>query len=132
MSMKRFASKLTYANVTATIALFLALGGASYAATQLPKNSVGAKQLKKGAVTPAKLSKASTAVLAGPQGPQGPKGEAGTIGATGKEGPQGPGAVTFEGTATASNTTVRTVNGVEIQVWCIGGEGIITLDTSPE
>jgi hypothetical protein len=47
--------KLTYANVMATIAVFIALGGASYAATQLPKNSVGAKQLKDGSVTTAKI-----------------------------------------------------------------------------
>jgi len=47
--------RLTYANVVATIALFIALGGASYAAIKLPKNSVGTKQLKKNAVTGAKL-----------------------------------------------------------------------------
>jgi hypothetical protein len=32
---------LTYANVVASLALFLALGGAAFAATQLPRNSVG-------------------------------------------------------------------------------------------
>ena len=47
--------RLTYANVMATVAVFLALGGASYAATQLHKNSVGTKQLKKNAVTTAKI-----------------------------------------------------------------------------
>jgi hypothetical protein len=41
--------------VVATLALFIALGGASYAALKLPKNSVGAKQLKKNSVTEAKL-----------------------------------------------------------------------------
>jgi hypothetical protein len=55
--MKRFLPRLTYANVTATVALFLALGGASYAATQLPKNSVGTKQLKASSVTSAKIKK---------------------------------------------------------------------------
>jgi hypothetical protein len=35
----------------------LALAGASYAATQLPKNSVGNAQIKQGAVTPPKFSK---------------------------------------------------------------------------
>jgi hypothetical protein len=49
--------RLTYANVVATLALFIALGGASYAAFKLPKNSVGTKQLKKNAVTTAKLKK---------------------------------------------------------------------------
>jgi len=39
----------------ATIAVFIALGGASYAAIKLPKNSVGGKQLKKNAVTTAKV-----------------------------------------------------------------------------
>jgi hypothetical protein len=53
--MERLKSKLTYANVMATIAVFIALGGASYAAIKLPKNSVGAKQLKQGAVTGAKI-----------------------------------------------------------------------------
>ena len=50
--------KLSYANVIATIALFVALGGAAVAAG-LPKNSVGAKQLKNGAVTTAKLKRAA-------------------------------------------------------------------------
>src|SRR5262245_26026243 len=49
--------KLTYANVVATLALFIALGGASYAALRLPKNSVGPKQLKKNAGTTAKVKK---------------------------------------------------------------------------
>jgi hypothetical protein len=48
--------KLNYANVIATIALFVALGGAAVAAG-LPKNSVGQKQLKRGAVTAAKLKR---------------------------------------------------------------------------
>lgn len=47
--------KITYANVMATVAVFIALGGASYAATQLPKNSVGTKQLKNNAVSGAKI-----------------------------------------------------------------------------
>jgi hypothetical protein len=47
--------RLSYANVVATLALFIALGGASYAALKLPKNSVGAKQLKKNAVTGPKI-----------------------------------------------------------------------------
>jgi len=49
--------------VIACIALFVALGGASYAAVNLPKNSVGAKQIKKNAVKTNKL--AAKAVKAG-------------------------------------------------------------------
>jgi hypothetical protein len=43
-------SHLSFANVISVIALFVALGGASYAAVTLPKNSVGAKQIKKNGV----------------------------------------------------------------------------------
>jgi len=53
---------LTYGNVMATLALFFALGGTGYAATQLAKNSVGTRQIKKSAVTNVKL--ASGAVTA--------------------------------------------------------------------
>lgn len=50
-------SRLTYANVVATLALFIALGGASaFAATQLAKNSVGSRQLKSKAVTTGKIA----------------------------------------------------------------------------
>jgi uncharacterized iron-regulated membrane protein len=47
--------RATYANVTATLALFVALGGGAYAATALPANSVGLKQIKKDAVVTAKI-----------------------------------------------------------------------------
>jgi hypothetical protein len=43
------------AMVVACIALAVALGGTSYAAITLPKNSVGTKQLKKNAVTSVKV-----------------------------------------------------------------------------
>jgi hypothetical protein len=48
-------ARLSYANVTATIALFIALGGSAYAAVHLPKNSVGARQIKPNAITSAKV-----------------------------------------------------------------------------
>jgi len=44
-------------NTIALLALFIALGGTTYAATALPKNSVGAKQLRKNAVTNKKIAK---------------------------------------------------------------------------
>ena len=54
--MRNFRRKLSYANVTATLALFIAVGGASaFAATQLKKSSVGSNQIKKNAVTTAKI-----------------------------------------------------------------------------
>ena len=53
--MKQIRKRLTYANVMSSIAVFLVLGGATaFAASQLGKNSVGTKQLKKNAVTAAK------------------------------------------------------------------------------
>jgi hypothetical protein len=48
--------RVSYSNVIATMALFIALGGVAVAAG-LPKNSVGANQLKRGAVTAAKIRK---------------------------------------------------------------------------
>jgi hypothetical protein len=53
--MRRMFSDGRYANVTATLALIVALGGTSYAAINLPANSVGSRQLKKRAVTNSKL-----------------------------------------------------------------------------
>jgi hypothetical protein len=51
----RVRTRLTYANVTATLALFIALGGTTYAAASLPRHSVGSVQLRAGAVTTSKL-----------------------------------------------------------------------------
>lgn len=89
-------SKLTYANVVATIALFLALGGASYAAITLPKNSVGAPQLKKNSVRGSEVKNRSLGLgeftrsaRSGLRGPQGPQGLQGAPGAPGANGPQG-------------------------------------------
>ena len=42
---------LSYANVMATLALFVALGGSSYAAIELGRNSVKSRNIAPGAVT---------------------------------------------------------------------------------
>jgi hypothetical protein len=42
-------------NAIALVALFIALGGTSYAAVAIPKDSVGSTQLRKGAVTSSKI-----------------------------------------------------------------------------
>lgn len=55
-TLRRFVPRPSYANVIATLALFIALGGAAVAAG-LPKNSVGPNQIKRGAVTAAKIRK---------------------------------------------------------------------------
>ena len=76
--------RLTYANVTASLALFVALGGTSYAAITLPRNSVGPKQIRTNAVRSAEIrdrtikladiSRSTRTSLRGRQGPQGPAG----------------------------------------------------------
>jgi len=92
----------------ALLALFVALGGVSYAAVKLPKNSVGRSQIKKNAVSRAKLAPrsvdsskilngsltqedfAANQLLVGPAGAEGPRGARGETGGTGPEGPPGP------------------------------------------
>lgn len=80
-------SRPSYASVTATIALVVALGGTSYAVTALPRNSVGTPQLKAHAVTKGKL--AAGVVVSGPRGAQGPAGAPGAAGAAGAPGLSG-------------------------------------------
>jgi hypothetical protein len=85
--MTHLKSRLTYANVTASIALFVALGGSSYAALSLPRNSVGTNQIRTGAVGSSEIRNHSVALrdmsssaqraLRGATGPTGPAGPAG-------------------------------------------------------
>lgn len=107
--MKRLISQLTQpAMLVALAALFVALGGTSWAVSQLPKNSVGSKQLKKNSVTASKVRKAAItsvkvkdgSLLAkdfkagqlprGEQGPAGRDGQPGPQGLPGERGPAGP------------------------------------------
>ncbi len=98
--------RVSYASVTATLALFLSVGGVSYAATALPRDSVGTPQLRDGAVDSAKIKDGALqyedfgfgqipAGLEGPRGSKGargargPKGAKGTTGATGAKGDTG-------------------------------------------
>lgn len=53
--MRFIRSKLTFSNVVALLALFVALGGSAYA-FHLGKNAVKTKNIKNGAVTEAKLA----------------------------------------------------------------------------
>jgi hypothetical protein len=85
----RYRPHIGSAHVIALIALFVALGGGAYAAFGLPRNSVGTKQLKRGAVTPPKLSKAALKTLKGATGPRGPQGKTGPKGAKGEKGEAG-------------------------------------------
>ncbi len=84
-------------NAVAYLALFVALGGTSYAAVKLPAKSVGSKQLKNSAVTSTKVKNGSLRgedfksgeLPAGPKGAAGSPGSSGARGATGPQGPRG-------------------------------------------
>ena len=90
-------------NLVAYLALFVALGGTSYAAVKLPAKSVGAKQIKKNAVSSKKVKDGSLGAVdfaagqlpkgdkgdKGDQGPRGLQGERGEPGLDGQPGPQG-------------------------------------------
>jgi hypothetical protein len=86
------------ATVIATIALLVALGGTGYAASALPANSVGNKQLQNNAVTSPKVKDhsllrvdfASGQIPVGPRGLRGPVGPPGPPGAPGAAGARGP------------------------------------------
>ena len=105
---RRLTGRLSYANVMATIAVFIALGGSSYAALHLPRNSVGTKQIRTGAVRssdvrngalqPKDFSAKARQALAGAAGPQGPAGPAG---------PAGPGAVKYFASVLPTGRMVR-------------------------
>jgi hypothetical protein len=79
-------------------ALFVALGGTSYAALVLPANSVGSAQLKRGSVTSAKVKDhtlksvdfAAGQLKRGPAGAAGARGIQGAKGDQGAQGVQGP------------------------------------------
>jgi hypothetical protein len=116
--------KLTFANVMSLIAVFIAFGGAGYAAIKLPKNSVGPKQIRNGAVNEAKLSASAKAALKGSQGDQGAPGP------QGPRGPAGPGATSFtttlnQGTALASIATAS--NGLTVRGSCLTGPSMVVL-----
>lgn len=110
-------------DVIAGLALFVALGGTSYAAIELPRASVGTRELKPAAVTGSRIADGTvkardlhgsvTRLLtgttgggagapgpkgdAGPPGPAGPRGETGAAGPAGPAGPPGTGAVSVAG-----------------------------------
>src|SRR5438045_1761888 len=69
---------LTYANVVASLALFIALGGGAYAALTPPKNSVTTLQVKNGSLLAKDFKRGQ--LKAGRRGAQGLPGAAGAAG----------------------------------------------------
>jgi hypothetical protein len=87
--MKRLKPQLTYANVTATLALFFAMSGGALAASHYLITST--KQIKPSVLAQLKggAGKLGAQGLTGPIGPQGPAGATGATGAAGAAGGSG-------------------------------------------
>jgi len=112
--------------VISCLALFVALSGTSYAVVVLPKNSVGAKQIKTNAVGPSEIAKnavraqevrdgslsaadfAPGQLAAGPPGPPGPAG------------PSNPNADTLDG---LDSTDFLSATGTAVDSAKLGGIG---------
>lgn len=135
--------RLSYANITSTLTVFIALAGTAWAASTLPAGVVGTAQIRPGAVTSGKVrdhtltarafrdrgALVGPAGPAGPVGPRGtagaagPRGAAGTAGKPGPTGPQGPrGPVGLPGPA--GPTGVPGPAGVPGQAGANGAAGI--------
>jgi hypothetical protein len=98
--------RLTYANVIATLALVLAVGGGSaIAASQFGKETIGSRALKKESIGPGKLNAAAKSALQGPAGAKGATGATGPAGPAGSAGPAGaPGSALAYGTVNADGS----------------------------
>jgi hypothetical protein len=115
--MRRILDRLTYGNVVSSIALFVALGGTSYALT-LPRNSVGSAQIRSkavgsseiraGAVSSSDVRNRSLGVqdlsLRARSSLRGATGPRGTVG---PQGPAGPSGVTYRAAVPANGIPVR-------------------------
>lgn len=111
--MTRLRDYLSYANAMATIAVFIALGGGAYAATQLERNSVGSKQIRKGSVQLSDLSAKAKRALRGTAGATGAQGVAGPSGPAGSPGPGGP-----AGERGPSDAYLRAIDGAPVVSCC--------------
>jgi hypothetical protein len=129
--------------IVAVLALLVAMGGSSYAAIKLPKNSVGSQQIKTNAVNSSKVAEGSLRVSdfhagqlpAGPKGDQGDQGLPGVQGIPGVQGtpgvqgiqgpsgdtgPRGPGTLSFDGQLPVDgfDHTITTINAMKLVIRC--------------
>src|SRR3954468_4641486 len=134
----KITNHLSYANVMATLAVFMVLGGGAYAATKLPKNSVTTIQVEDRSLL-AKDFKAGQLPAGarglkgdqGLQGPQGLPGAAGTNGASGSNGSNGKDGVNGKDAATnvTSHRVIQAVNALTAGTAtanCSSGERLVT------
>ena len=137
--MRGLRRKLSFANVTSILALFVALAtGGAYAADELlGKDDVASKHIKNGgvktkdlkdnAVTSPKVANGSLLgedFAAGqlPQGPQGPQGGRGEQGLQGLQGLQGPAGATKVARRTSGLTLVQPDTSATATANCNAGE----------
>ena len=106
---RKLLDRLTYANVVATLALFVALGGSSYATIQftgrnVKDRSLTAKDIKKNSLTTSEVKNRSLLAqdFKAGQLPSGAQGAPGPQGAKGDRGDPGP---------TSANSTTDTLSG---------------------
>ncbi|MEY2515398.1 MAG: hypothetical protein QOJ89_2756 [bacterium] len=144
---KAIRARLSFANIMSVVAVSIALGGTSYAAS-LARNSVGSTQIKAKAVKNSDLGDNSVtskkvkngALLAadfaagqlprgatGANGTNGAPGAPGTTGATGPTGPQGPQGVVGAATAQFEQAPADLANGANqsYSVFCPAGQQAI-------
>ena len=104
-----------YANVASTLALVVALGGTSYAAVAIPKNSVGSPQIINSSVKSKDVKNGS---LKGVDFKAGeiPAGAQGPAGAVGPQGPVGP------------STGYKVDSGSDVLAWNSTEQAVATLN----
>lgn len=108
--------RLTYTNVTATLALVFAMSGGAYAASKYLITST--KQIKPSVLAQlkGKAGKAGPAGAQGPAGAAGEKGAPGANGANGKDGAPGTPGESVTNTALAKNNAHCKEGGAELKV----------------
>lgn len=126
--MRGITSRLSYSNVMATVAVFVALGGSSYAAVRLSKNSVTSRAIAPNAVTSSKVKNGSL-LLRDFKSSEATKlkGATGATGAQGAQGPQGvPGPTAGGYAANAGVVGPLTTTPVKVVSLAANGTGAIT------
>ena len=140
--MPPFRRHLSFANVISVLALMIALGGTSYAAISIPKNSITSAQIKKGAVAASdlranavtaekvkdgSLKKADFAAAELPAGPRGLTGAPGPKGDPGLQGLQGLVGTTGPATVYRAQAATDLLDGIKgsYDVYCPAGQQAI-------
>jgi hypothetical protein len=124
-------ARLTYANVVATLALFVALGGSSYAAITITgkdvkNSSLTGKDIKNSSLTTSDVKNRSLLAqdFKAGQLPAGPKGATGDIGPRGPVGPStGPAGGVLAGTYPSPGFQASVNSVIPAAVVLIGGDG---------